>query len=169
MEEQRECKTCNEIKDVKTGYYPNRNECIDCVRQKESIYRRKASLQYKIENGGSERVPQTPGVYADKYQEQQVKEFLTAIGWKLNPNGVWSKKGFKDENKKFLKPIKKYKRPNPSHSNGSVRSPVYLKRLELVELREKGFTYNKIGDIYGISPATVLRIIRDDYTKLDEE
>ena len=48
MEEQRECKTCNEIKDVKTGYYPNRNECISCVSKKESVYRRKESLQRRI-------------------------------------------------------------------------------------------------------------------------
>jgi hypothetical protein len=165
MEEQRECKTCNEIKDVKTGYYPNRNECISCVSKKESVYRRKASLQYKIENGGSERVKQTPGDYADIYQEKQVSEFLTALGWKLNPNGVWSKKGFKDENKKWEKPLKKYIHPNSSNYHGSVRSPIYLKRLELLELREKGFTYSKIGSIYGISPATVMRIIRDDYNK----
>ena len=166
MEEQRECKTCNEIKDVKTGYYRNRNECIDCVREKEATYRRKASLQYKIENGGSERVKQTPGDYADIYQEKQVSEFLTELGWKLNPNGVWSKKGFKDENKKWEKPIKKYKHPNSSiHRGGSVRSSVYLKRDKLLELREKGFTYSKIGSIYGISPATVMRIIRADYNK----
>ena len=161
---QRRCKDCGEVKNI-TDYYVNRFQCISCVREKEATYRRKESLERRINNGGSERVPQTPGVYADIYQEKQVKEFLTAIGWKLNPNGVWSKEGFKNKNKKWEKPIKKYKRPSPPHSNGSVRSPVYQKRLELVELREKGFTYSKIGSIYGISPATVMRIIRDDYNK----
>jgi len=164
MEEQRGCKTCHEMKEVKTGYYINRNECIACVREKEATYRRKESLQYKIENGGSERVPQKPGVYADIYQQKQVTEFLTALGWKLNTNGVWSKKGFKDENKNFLKPMKKYIRPDGNY-HGSERSPVYLKRDKLLELREKGFTYSKIGSIYGISPATVMRIINDLYDK----
>ena len=165
MEEQRECKTCHEIKDVKIGYYINRNECISCVREKEATYRRKESLQYKIENGGSERVPQKPGVYADIYQQKQVTEFLTELGWKLNTNGVWSKEGFKNKDKVWEKPIKKYKHKHSPNHKGSERSSVYLKRDELIKLNNNGMTYMKIGNIYGISPATVMRIIKDNYDK----
>lgn len=153
------------MKDMKTGYYAHRNECISCVNEKESIYRRKESLERRMNNGGSERVPQKVGVYADIYQEKQVTEFLIALGWKLNPNGVWSKKGFKDENKKWEKPLKKYKNPISLNHKGSERSQVYLKRNELLELRETGMTYVKIGNIYNISPATVMRILRDMYDK----
>ena len=161
---QRRCKDCNEIKNM-NEFYVNRYQCIVCVREKEATYRRKESLQRRIENGGSERVPQTPGVYSDVYQEQQVKEFLTALGWKLNPNGVWSKKGFKTKDKVWEKPLKKYKYINLGNYTGSERSAVYQKRDELLKLRETGMTYIKIGDIYGISPATVMRIIKDNYDK----
>ena len=161
---QRRCKDCNEIKNM-NEFYVNRYQCIVCVREKEAIYRRKESLERKINNGGSERVKQTPGDYADIYQEQQVTEFLTALGWKLNPNGVWSKEGFKTKDKVWEKPIKKYKRVDNGNYKGSERSPVYLKRLELIKLREGGMTLSKIATIYGISTATALRIIRDDYDK----
>ena len=152
------------MKDIKTGYYAHRNECISCVNKKESIYRRKESLERRINNGGSERVKQTPGDYGDIYQEQQVTEFLTALGWKLNPNGVWSKEGFKNKDKVWEKPFKKYKKINDNYK-GSERSSVYEKRDELLELRKNGMTYMKIGNIYGISPATVMRIIKDLYDK----
>jgi hypothetical protein len=146
-------------------FYVNRFQCIVCVRTKEATYRRKESLERRINNGGSERIPQTPGVYADEYQEAQVSQFLKVLGWKLNPNGVWSKKGFKNKDKVWEKPIKKYKKENNGNYKGSERSPIYLKRNELLELRETGMTYIKIGNIYGISPATVMRIIKDNYDK----
>lgn len=161
---QRRCKDCNEIKNM-NEFYVNRFQCIACVREKEATYRRKESLERRINNGGSERVKQTPGDYADIYQEQQVTEFLTALGWKLNPNGVWSKKGFKTKDKVWEKPIKKFKRVISGNYTGSERSPVYKKRDELLKLRETGMTYIKIGDIYNISPATVMRIIKDNYDK----
>ena len=161
---QRRCKDCNEIKNM-NEFYVNRYQCIVCVREKEATYRRKESLKRRMENGGSERIPQTPGVYADEYQEAQVSEFLKMLGWKLNPNGVWSKKGFKTKDKVWEKPIKKYKRIDKGNYKGSERSPVYLKRLELIKLREDGMTLSKIATIYGISPATVMRIIKDNYDK----
>jgi hypothetical protein len=161
----RVCTRCNETKNSMTDFYINRHQCITCVREYENKTRRKKDEERKINNGGSERVKQRPGDYADEYQEGQVTEFLTLLGWVLNENGVWSKDGFKDKDKKWEIPIKKYKRLNNSHCKGSERSPVYLKRDELVKLREGGMTYQKICDIYGISPATVLRIIKDKYDK----
>lgn len=161
---QRRCTMCNEVKNI-TEYYKKRHQCIICVREYEATTRRKNSLKRTIENGGSERVPQQCGVFSDVYQQQQVSEFLTALGWKLNDNGVWSKKGFKTKDKVWEKPIKKYKRIISGNYGGSERSPVYQKRDELLKLRETGMTYIKIGDIYGISPATVMRIIKDNYDK----
>ena len=146
-----------------TDFYVNRHQCITCVRVYENKTRRKKDEEFNKERGGSTRVPQQCGVYSDVYQEGQVSEFLTLLGWKLNDNGVWSKKGFKTKDKVWEKPIKKYKRIISGNYKGSERSPVYLKRLELIKLREGGMTLSKIGDIYGISPATALRIIRDDY------
>jgi predicted transcriptional regulator len=165
LEGQRRCTNCGEVKDIKTGFYVKRHQCISCVREYELRVRTEINTKYKMENGGSERVPQKPGVYADEYQEAQVTEFLTLVGWKLNPNGVWSKKGFKTKDKVWEKPIKKFKRVGTKNQHGNERSAVYLKRLELIELRERGMTFQKIADIYDISPATVLRIIRDDYGK----
>jgi transposase-like protein len=165
LEGQRRCKNCGEVKDIKTGFYSKRFKCITCVREYELRVRTEINTKYKMDNGGSERVPQKPGVYADEYQEAQVTEFLTLVGWKLNPNGVWSKKGFKTKDKVWEKPIKKLKRIGNKNQNGSERSPVYHKRLELIELKQKGMTYQKIGDIYDISPATVMRIINDLYDK----
>ena len=161
---QRRCTMCNEVKDI-TEYYQKRHQCIICVREYEATTRRKNSLKRTIENGGSERVPQQCGVFSDVYQQQQVSEFLTLLGWKLNSNGVWSKEGFKTKDKVWEKPIKKYKRVDNGNYKGSERSPVYLKRLELIKLREGGMTLSKIATIYGISTATALRIIRDDYDK----
>jgi hypothetical protein len=160
---QHRCKDCNEIKNM-NEFYLNRNQCIVCVREKEATYRRKEILKRRMENGGSERVKQKPGDYTDIYQEKQVTEFLTALGWKLNPNGVWSKEGFKNKDKVWEKPFKKYKKINDNYK-GSERSSVYEKRDELLELRKTGMTYMKIGNIYGISPATVMRIIKDLYDK----
>jgi hypothetical protein len=159
------CTKCNETKNSMTDFYVNRHQCIICVRIYENELRRKKDEERMINNGGSERVKQTPGDYTDIYQEQQVTEFLTVLGWKLNPNGVWSKKGFKTKDKVWEKPIKKFKRVISGNYTGSERSPVYLKRNELLKLRETGMTYIKIGDIYGISPATVMRIIKDNYDK----
>ena len=146
-----------------TDFYVNRHQCITCVRVYENKTRRKRDEERRINNGGSERVPQTPGVFSDEIQEGQVSEFLTLLGWKLNDNGVWSKEGFKTKDKVWEIPIKKYKRISSGNYKGSERSPVYLKRLELIKLREGGMTLSKISTIYGISPATALRIIRDDY------
>ena len=164
LEGQRRCTMCNEIKNI-TEYYVNRHQCIICVREYELRVRTEKNTKYKMENGGSERVKQKPGDYTDIYQEAQVTEFLTLLGWKLNPNGVWSKKGFKTKDKVWEKTIKKYKKPNTGNYHGSERSPVYLKRDELVKLKEKGMTLQKIADIYGISPATAMRIINDLYDK----
>ena len=161
---QRRCTMCNEVKDI-TEYYQKRHQCIICVRDYELRTRRKKDEEFNKERGGSERVPQTPGVFSDVYQQQQVTEFLTALGWKLNDNGVWSKKGFKTKDKVWEKPIKKYKRIDKGNYKGSERSPVYQKRLELIKLREGGMTLSKIADIYGISTATALRIIKDKYDK----
>ena len=161
----KECCDCYEVKSL-DDYYLNayKNPMKRCKVCYNSNYRKNTD-NYNKERGGSERVPQTPGVYSDIYQEQQVTEFLTLLGWKLNPNGVWSKKGFKDENKVWEKPIKKYKRLDKGNYRGSERSPVYQKRLELIKLKDEGMTLSKIASIYGISPATTLRIIRDDYGK----
>jgi hypothetical protein len=164
LEGQRRCTMCNEIKNI-TEYYVNRHQCIICVREYELRVRTEKNTKYKMENGGSERVPQKPNDYADEYQEAQTKEFLTLLGWKFNSNGVWSKEGFKTKDKVWEKPIKKFKKKATKNQNGSERSPVYHKRLELIELKQKGMTYQKIGDIYDISPATVMRIINDLYDK----
>ena len=161
----RVCTMCNETKNGMTDYYPKRHQCITCVREYENKTRRKKDEERRINNGGSERVKQTPGDYADEYQEGQTTEFLTLLGWVLNDNGVWSKEGFKDKNKVWSKPIKKYKQKHSPNHKGSERSPVYEKRDELIKLKEKRMTYVKIGDIYGISPATVMRIIKDKYDK----
>jgi len=158
----RVCTRCNETKNSMTDFYVNRFQCITCVREYENKTRRKKDEERRIRNCGSERVPQTPGIYSDELQEGQVSEFLTLLGWILNDNGVWSKEGFKSKDKVWEIPIKKFKRPVGNYK-GSERSPVYLKRDELIELRQTGMTFQKIGDIYQISPATVLRIIRDDY------
>jgi hypothetical protein len=148
-----------------TDFYINRHQCITCVREYENKTRRTKDEERMINNGGSERVKQKPGDYTDQYQEGQTTEFLTLLGWVLNDNGVWSKEGFKDKNKNWLKPIKKYISKNHTNYHGSERSPVYQKRDELIKLKEKGMTYIVIGDIYGISPATVMRIIKDKYDK----
>lgn len=163
LEGHRRCTMCNEMKNI-TEYYVNRHQCIICVREYELRIRTEKNTKYKMENGGSERVKQKPGDYTDIYQEAQTKEFLTLLGWELNPNGVWSKEGFKNKDKVWEKPLKKYKKINDNYQ-GSERSPVYLKRDELLELRKTGMTYMKIGNIYGISPATVMRIIKDLYDK----
>jgi hypothetical protein len=165
LEGQRICVSCGEVKDIKTGYYVKRLKCITCVREYELRVRTEINTKHKMDNGGSERVPQKPNDYADEYQEAQTKEFLTLLGWKFNPNGVWSKEGFKTKDKVWEKPIKKFKRLINKNQNGNERSAVYHKRLELIELKQNGMTYQKIADIYDISPATVLRIIRDDYGK----
>jgi hypothetical protein len=160
----RVCTKCNETKNSMIDFYVNRFQCITCVREYENKTRRTKDEERMINNGGSERVKQTPGDYTDIYQEQQVTEFLTALGWELNPNGVWSKEGFKNKDKVWEKPLKKYKKINDNY-RGSERSPIYFKRDELLELRKTGMTYMKIGNIYGISPATVMRIIKDLYDK----
>jgi hypothetical protein len=165
LEGQRRCTNCKKVKDIKTEFYVKRHQCISCVREYELTIRRKKDEQYKMENGGSERVPQKPNNYADEYQKGQVTEFLTLLGWKFNSNGVWSKEGFKTKDKVWEKPINKFKKIATKNQNGNERSPVYHKRLELIELKQNGMTYQKIADIYDISPATVMRIIRDDYAK----
>ena len=160
LEGQLRCTICNEIKGIKE-YYPKRKQCIICVRKQENIYRREESLKIKIDNGGSERVPQTPGVYSDEYQEAQTKEFLTALGWIYDEDTkIWNKPGFK-ENGLFIiiKPKENKRKPGSGGVRKKRKSAVHNNVNEILKLLESGHSYNDVAEFYDCSITLIRKVV----------
>lgn len=160
LEGQRRCYNCGEIKDIKE-YYSKRKQCIICVRKQENIYRREESLKIKIDNGGSERIPQTPGLYADKYQEAQTREFLTLLGWIYDiDTKIWNKPGFK-ENGLFIiiKPKEKKRKPGSGGVRKKRKSVVHNNVNEILKLLELGHSYTEVAEFYDCSITLIRKVV----------
>jgi hypothetical protein len=153
----KKCKTCNEWKTQDDYYFHSRvtgvrfNECKICQNIKDKQERE----DYLEENGGSERISRHPNKYEDKYQKEQTFMVMRILGYTYNEDsGIWTKEGWKEiVNGKIVFPqIKKRKKL------GTYESKVTYEIIEkIIELRDKGMSYEKIGDKLDISDSAAFK------------
>jgi hypothetical protein len=92
------CSHCGERK-ATTYFYNSRSQCKTCVLIFERERRLGQNNERLEENGGSERVPQTVGVFADIYQKRQTEQLLKILGWEYSTeNKLWYKAPYNDAN-----------------------------------------------------------------------
>ena len=151
----KKCKVCLEWKHIDEYYFHSRvtglkfNECMECQREKDRIDR-----EYEKEmKGGSDKIKQRPNQYADKYQKEQTFLVMNVLGYTYNEDsGIWTKPGVKeiiDGKIVFPKIIKKNRKVGKYEVK--VDSDMLLK---IIEYREKGMGWVKIGDKLDISDTT---------------
>ena len=153
------CPECNEVKHHQEFYYIKRTgnyfkKCKICINR---ITREGQRLRYdtrKTENGGSERVPVKPNIYADEYQKAQTFWVLELMGWKYNENGVWSKEGIKNKDKQWDRIVKEPKKEKPPRI-------IWKDRVdEVMNLKRKGLSSIEIAAKLGCSKTTILKLIK---------
>ena len=158
------CPSCK--KDIAlSGYYDSGKNikgryCKTCIRKNQN----KRNYDRVMQNGGSDRVPCKPNVYADEYQKAQVFMVLGILGWKYNDNGVWSKDGVKTAENVWTNII-----PQPKirkRIRGAVvkkKHGVYKYIPQIIQQKEAGMTYNELADIYCCSHTTMRGIVNNYY------
>lgn len=160
----KQCSDCNEIKSIDTDYYksslnkPYKN-CKKCYLKRN----REGILDNQKVNGGSERVCYYPNMYTDEYQKEQTFWLMELLGWKFNKNGVWSKEGVKDKNKKwyiFEESPKKPKR-NVSNNTGRKFAGVHKHTDEVILKHKEGLDFYELADIYECSHTTIRKIVKE--------
>ena len=168
-----------EVLEIPDGY----KKCLDCnkVKYKDSFYKSKNNVLYKCcklcysnkfsntikENGGSIRVPNRPDTYTDIYQKQQTFEFLKLCGWEYT-NGIWWKKGIKNEFNVWDKIEEKVKKKIIKKQRTvfyNKFNDLYEQIDDIVIKRSEGMRFEDIADIYNCSHTT----IRSVYKKYEDE
>lgn len=161
----KKCSDCNEVKPFDDFYKSNLNKlyknCKICYVRKN----RAAVLENQKQNGGSERVPYYPNDYADEYQKEQTFWLLKLLGWTYNDNGVWSKEGIKDKDKKWYIFKEGPKRPKKRTGNNTGRkfATVHKHTEELILKHKEGIDFYELGNIYGCSHTTIRKIVKKYY------
>lgn len=91
---EKQCVTCYEVKPP-TEFYPSQQTrvCKVCQRQTN----RERYHDKLADNGGNNRIPTNPNIYADKIQKQNTFELLQLLGYLFNEElGIWTKEGWKE-------------------------------------------------------------------------
>lgn len=157
----KKCNTCQEWKLVDEFHYHSKvtgirfTTCKVCQKIKDNeIYQRELE-----ERGGNDRIKVKPNDYQDKYQKEQTFMVMEVLGYTYNEDcGVWTKPGVKeliDGNIVFPKVKKKRKL-------GVYDSRITYDILnKIIQLKERGLSYDKIGDKLGIASTTAFK----HYTK----
>ena len=120
-------------------------------------------IENRKDKGGSERVSYYPNTYVDIYQKEQTFWLMELLGWTYNDNGVWSKEGFKDANKKW----NIFKETVPAKKKRKRTTVVALKTnrildsmSEIVEKKANGMSFHELADIYNVSHTTLRAAFR---------
>lgn len=153
----KKCKTCSTWKIQDEFHYHSRvtgvrfNECKLCQNEKDKI-----KYQQELEeNGGSSKVSPKPNVYKDKYQKEQTFMVMEVLGYIYNEDsGIWTKPGVKElvDGKIVFSKIKSKPRV------GIYQVKMDYNKLELMkEYRQRGYSYDKIANLLGISDTTVYK------------
>ena len=171
--EYKECLKCKELKPV-TEYYSARagryagtptSRCKICHNEKN-----KRLYKEKIEdNGGGLVVPRYPNTYGDELQKQNTFQIMEAMGWIFNDNGVWSKEGIKNKDKKWA--FKE--RPDYVKYTGKYIEPTYPKVKhksyehidKIKELLQQGYPMYYVCKEYGMARQTLHKMLREDGKK----
>jgi hypothetical protein len=153
----KKCLVCKEWKTITQYYFQSitKNkrfaECCDCNKEKNRVERE----QYLIENGGSERVPQTPNIYTDEYQKHHTFSFLQLLGYTYNEEfGIWIKPGFKELiDGKIVFPNIDMTVKKPKHKSKTYVSDETFKKI--IEYKNAGWSIQKIEEKLNISDTTI--------------
>lgn len=152
----KKCNTCNEWKLIETEFYhrhgkPYVNRCRFCELEIDRNKRK----EYLMENCGSDKIPPKPNHYADEYQKACTFHFMESMGYTFDePTGIWIKPGYKE--------IKDGKIVYPTLNLKQLRrkkiTPTKIERI--IALKDKGLSYEKIGQELGISDTTVYKYLK---------
>lgn len=153
----KKCKSCAEWKHIDDYYFHSRvtgvkfNICMVCQREKDKQDR---ELEMEL-NGGSERVISKPNQYVDKHQKKQTFMVMGILGYTYNEEtGIWTKPGMKEviDGKVVFPKIKKQKKL------GTYDTRVTYEVLQkIIEYKEMGWNYERIGNRLDISDTTVYK------------
>lgn len=150
------CNTCSEWKLVSEYYmtaagkiYSNR--CRACTKIVDAQNRHK-----KLSNNcGSDKVKTNPNQYTDKYQKECTFYLMETLGYIYDePTGIWIKEGYKEirDGKPYFPNIK------PTYRTNRKVTPTKLDRV--INLRQRGLSYEQIAEELEISDTTVYKIIK---------
>ena len=119
--------------------------------------------QNKKENGGSERVPNKPNIFADETQMDQTHQFLKLLGWSYN-GLIWFKKDVKDESGKWLLFEEQPKKKRYGNCTGGRKKlAIHEKKEQIIKEFEDGYNAFYLADIYSCSHTSIRKLIRDYY------
>ena len=151
-------KVCNGCKEEKFDdqFYNFRSKiCKNCLLIRD----RKKRVSKRQLNGGSERVPQKPNEWADEFQMEQTHQFLELIGYKQNKeNNIWYKLPWKTEDAQF--PLL----PTTIKNRGKIQYKIDDIN-KWIELRQKGYTYVKISEMFDVNKETIRHFVIKYLTK----
>lgn len=149
----KKCIGCNEILPksdfYKQGTDSRFNRCKECINKQNRIDRQE-ELE---EQGGSKQISPKPNTYKDKFQKQQVFEFLPLLGWKFNEQaGIWYREGFKnpDGTFVFIQKGRKTKYKTITKEDG----------VEIFKLRDNGYKLGYIADKVGVTKGAVSNYLK---------
>ena len=160
----KKCAECKEVLAIAYFYRGTRGTPFKNCKKCNNLLSAAKVKQNKKENGGSERVPNKVGVFADEIQMSQTHQFLTLLGWTHNNNGVWSKENVKSETGKWLLFEEQPKKKRYANYNGGRKTlTVHQHKEEVVKNYEDGYSPNDLADIYSCSHTTIRKLINDYY------
>lgn len=151
----KKCSICNTWKNLSDYYLrpngrPITGKCKSCQKQIEKDKNR----QYMIDKGGSERIPEEPNVYTDKWQKENTFNFLTKLGYLYNvKHGIWTKEGWKEikDGKPFFPNIK------PTVRFQGVMTQE--KREKAINMRKQGKKIKQIATALDVAISTVSKFL----------
>jgi len=156
----KKCKSCSEWKTHEEYYFHSKvtgvrfNICMVCQKEKD---RRDREEELEM-NGGSDKISPYPNNYKDKYQKEQTFFVMELLGYTYSEeNGIWTKPGVKElvDGKIVFPKIKKRKRIGPYETKVN-----YQMIEQFVELKNRGWNSERIGDKFGVSDTTVFKYIK---------
>lgn len=163
----RKCRTCQEYLHLDKYYHHNSKaktpykDCKSCISKEETRKARESRAQFLIENGGSDRHYEKPGLWMDDFQRDATYNILKAIGWNLNEeNKIWWKDGVKTKDGDFINVKKIIKEPRRYFISEGFRHKAFEHSEDIYKLRLTGLSLHQIAYQYKTSAPTISKIIR---------
>ena len=152
----RKCRKCSQYKSL-DEYYKNprgRGLFLDCKPCTLETYRESDRIKrQKVleEQGGALAIRTNPNEYMDEYQKEATFNLMKLMGWSFNEEtGIWWKEGIKTKDGIFI---------NIKESKLRRRGEIYTNKKdllpEIIKLREKKMSYDRIAAKLGVGHNTV--------------
>jgi hypothetical protein len=168
--EYKKCNQCKELLPV-SEYYAARAgrytgkliaRCKVCHNEKN----RNTYKQKMKDNGGGLVVPRYPNTYGDEHQRVNTFLIMEALGWVFNDNGVWSKEGIKDSEKKWAFKQRpdyvKYTGKDLPAQYPKIKHKAYSRIDEMNELLKQGYPLYYVCKEFGVARQTLHKMLRED-------